>query len=193
MGDIEAIIERAKNNDIPIIQEEGLQLLVDKMKEYRVQHILEIGTAIGFSSMVMASQDKNIRIDTLEVKEDRYKEALKNISRAGLDKQIHVHLVDAIKFETDHIYDMIFIDGPKAQYGRHLRHFIKNLSKDGFFIIDNLEFHGMVDDPSLTDNHNTKDLIRKIKKFRDEMLESKEFQVEYYKDVGDGIMLVRPK
>lgn len=178
---------------IPLMQADGLALIIDHIEKYQVESILEIGTAVAFSAIVMAGQGDSIHVDSLEINEDRYHQALKNIEDVKLQDRIHVHLIDAIDFITDKKYDLIFVDGPKAQYKNHMLHFMDNLAEDGAFIFDNLEFHGMVDDPSLTDNRNTKDLVRKIGDFRQEMLATKDFEVKYFKEVGDGVMVVKPK
>lgn len=178
---------------IPSMEADGLAIIVDYIKKNEVRSILEIGTAVGFSAIIMAGQHEDIQVDSLEIKEDRYNQALVNISSINLEDRIHVHLMDAIDFVTDKKYDLVFVDGPKAQYKSHMDHFMGNLADDGIFIFDNLEFHGMVDDPSLTDNRNTKDLVRKIGDFRNEMLARDDFHVKYFKKVGDGVMFVKPK
>lgn len=186
---IEEIISSAEKDNVPIIMEEGLKFILEYINKNNIKSILEVGTAIGFSSINMALQNGNIQVDTLEVDEKRYSEAVKNIKEFNLSDRVHPFLVDAIEFKTDKKYDLIFIDGPKAQYKRHMEHFERNLNDNGVFIFDNLEFHGMVDCPSLTENRHTKRLIKKLKIFRDSMIGSKEYMVTYYKTTGDGIML----
>ena len=58
-------------------------------------------------------------------------------------------------------------------------------------LFDNLEFHGIVDDPSMTHNRNTKALVKKIRIFRDEILNDPEYTCEYHKNIGDGVLLLK--
>lgn len=183
----------AKENKVPIVMDDALEIILEYIEEHKVKRILEVGTAIGYSAIQMALVDDEICIDSLEIDEEAYEEARRNIEDFKLEDRIQVHLVDAIEFETKKEFDLIFIDAAKAQYPRHMKHFEGNLAEDGVFIFDNLEFHGMVDHPWMTKNHRTQDLIRKLKTFRDGMLDSKDYTVRYYKEIGDGLMLLRPK
>lgn len=186
---IEMIKKFAKENDVPIMMDEGISFLVDFIKENNVKNILEIGSGIGFSSIMMANVSDDIFIDTVELDKERYLLALDNINKFNLDKRINIYNLDALKFNSDKKYDLVFIDGPKAQYKKHFEMFFNNVDK-GYFVFDNINFHGMVDNPNLTNNRNTRALVRKIKKFRDEILDS-DYNVKYYKDIGDGIIIIK--
>ena len=85
---------------------------------------------------------------------------------------------------------MIFIDAAKAQYIKFFERFKYSLNKDGVIISDNLSFHGMVQDISLTHNYSTKKLIRKIKKYIAFLEQNKEFHTDFY-TCGDGISVSR--
>ena len=76
---IEQIKEYAKENNVPIMMEDGIEFLTDYIKKNNIKNILEIGTAIVYSSIMMALVDKDIKITTIERDENRYQEALKNI------------------------------------------------------------------------------------------------------------------
>ena len=80
---------------------------------------------------------------------------------------------------------------PKAQYQGLFDKFIHNLNVNGFMVIDNLLFHGLVDNPERTRNRRTKDLIRKIKNFREGILTNSLYDVDYYPQIGDGVALIR--
>lgn len=181
----------AHNNNVPIMMEDGIELLCKLIKENGILDILELGTAIGYSAIKMAEIDSRIHVTTLEIDEERYTQALRNIKDVGLNDQIEAILKDAMSYETEHKFDLIFIDAAKSQTQRYLDHFAKNLKEDGIVVVDNLNFHGMVDDPSLTENRNTKQMIRKIKKFRDEIQVNEKYHVIFLKNVGDGIMIIK--
>ena len=80
----------AKEHHVPIMLDEGLAFLLEYVKTNNVKNILELGTAIGYSAMNMAKIAEDIHIDTIEINEVMYNEAIKNIKEADLDKQIDV-------------------------------------------------------------------------------------------------------
>lgn len=181
----------AHTNNVPIMMEDGIEMLCELIKENGIRDILELGTAIGYSAIRMAELDESIHVTTLEIDEERYAQALLNIAKAGLNERIEAVLQDALVYQTDKLFDLIFIDAAKAQTQRYLDRFVGNLKQDGMIVIDNLNFHGMVDDPSITNNRSTKQMVRKIKKFRDEIQENEKYYVTFLKNVGDGIMIVK--
>jgi len=71
----------AKEENVPIMQKDGIEFLEDYIKKHNVKNILEIGTAIAYSAIRMASLDKNIKITTIERNEKMYNYALKNINQ----------------------------------------------------------------------------------------------------------------
>ena len=98
---IEMIKKFAKENDVPIMMDEGISFLVDFIKENNVKNILEIGSGIGFSSIMMANVSDDIFIDTVELDKERYLLALDNINKFNLDKRINIYNLDALKFNSD--------------------------------------------------------------------------------------------
>ena len=182
------IKEFAKENHVPIILDGGLDFLIKTIKSRDVKDILELGTAIGYSAINMARQNQEIKIDTIERNEEMYKEAVLNVKEANLENQINLHFMDVEEFKTDKMYDLIFVDAAKSQYYKFLNMFIDNLKDDGIMVFDNMEFHGLVDHPELTNNRNTRQLVRKIKNFRELVQEDERFDIIMYEGVGDGIM-----
>ncbi len=193
MNTIKTIKKYAKENNVPIMMDEGIEFLCDYIKENSVQHILECGTAIGFSSIKMAKIDPRILIDTCEIKEELVNLAKKNIQENEVNHQITVYCMDALDFQTDKKYDLIFVDAAKAQYKKYMDHFIENLSDQGVFIFDNLEFHGMVNHPEMAKSRNTKQLVRKLREFRDYLINDKDLKTLYYPEIGDGVAVVSIK
>lgn len=186
------IKEDAVLNKVPIMKDDGLTFLLDYVREHEsIRDILEIGTAVGYSAISLAKIRWDMRIDTLEIDESRYKQALENISLEKLDDRIHVYLGDAMRFETNQIYDLIFVDAAKSQYRRYTEHFLRNTQIGSVFIYDNLGFHGIVDNPDLTDNRSTLQMTQKIKKFRDHLLQDPRFETIYYDEIGDGVAVAK--
>lgn len=132
----------AKENHIPIMMKDGIEFLEKYIKENHVKKILELGTAIGYSAIRMASIDKNIKIVTIERDKNRYEEALKNIKKVKLENQIEVIFMDIMDYYTEEEFDLIFIDAAKSQYIKFFEKFESNLIIGGTVISDNLNFHG---------------------------------------------------
>ncbi len=178
--------EYAKKNNVPIMQKDGITFMCEYINKHGIKNILEIGSAIGYSAICMASVDSDIKVTTIERDINMYNVALKNIDDFNLNKQINIINADALDISLDGKYDLIFIDAAKSQYIKFFLKFTKNLNDNGVIITDNLSFHGLVEDDSKTNNRNTKQLIRKIRKYISFLKENKEFNTEFYQ-LGDGI------
>lgn len=190
MEDLSSLKDYASENSVPIMFDEGIEFIVNYIKENDVRFILEIGTAIGYSAIKFAQINPEIRIFTIEYDIERYQKAVENITKLNLDDQITVFLGDALKFDFTEKFDLIFIDGAKSQYINFFEKYKNNLSENGVFISDNLFFHGMVENISLTQNYSTIKLIRKLKRYIDFLKANTEFQTEFYQ-LGDGVAVSR--
>lgn len=180
------IKEYAKKNNVPIMQDEGIEFICKYIKENNVKRVLEVGSAIGYSAIRFASIKDDIFITTIERDDDRYNQAVKNITDMDLSDRIEIIHDDALDVQIDGKYDLIFIDAAKSQYIKFFNKFKNNLNINGVIISDNLSFHGMVEHPELTNNRNTKQLVGKIKKYIDFLKNNEEFNTVFY-DIGDGI------
>lgn len=108
----------AKENNVPIIQDEGLSFLISMIRIKHPQNILEIGTAIGYSGAMMAL-NSNAFITTLERDPVMHEESVKNIEALDLKSKVRLIYKDALEALSDvndRKYDLIFIDAAKAQY-----------------------------------------------------------------------------
>ena len=190
MEDLSSLKDYASQNSVPIMFDEGIEFIVNYIKENDVSFILEIGTAIGYSAIKFAQIHPEIRIFTIEYDIERYQKAVENITKLNLDDQITVFLGDALKFDFTEKFDLIFIDGAKSQYINFFEKYKNNLKEDGVFISDNLFFHGMVDNPELTKNYSTIKLLRKLKRYIDFLKANTEFETTFYQ-IGDGVAVSR--
>lgn len=186
---IEDIKEKALDEKVPIIKDDGLLFILNLIKERNIKDILELGTAVAYSSISMARIDKDIFVDTIEKNEDMYKKAIENINNEGFNSQIKVHFMPIEDFETTKKYDLIFVDAAKAQYKKYTEQFFDNLKDDGVFVYDNMIFHGMIYDVTNIKNRNTRSLVKKLLNFRDFMLKDEHFDIMFHDDVGDGILV----
>ncbi|MBQ7140374.1 MAG: O-methyltransferase [Bacilli bacterium] len=185
---VEQLEKYAIEFNIPIIQKDGLNFIIDYIKNNNVKTILEIGSAIGYSAINFALVNKNIKVTTIERDIERYNEAIKNIKDFNLEEQIKIFNVDAFDYNDETKYDLIFIDAAKAQYIKFFEKFKNNLKDNGIIISDNLSFHGLVENPKNTNNRNTKQLVSKISKYIEFLKDNKEFNTTFYK-LGDGISI----
>ena len=180
--------EYAKINNIPIMQKDGILYLINYIKENNIKNILEIGSAIGYSSIMMASINSDIRITTIESDKDRYDLAVFNIKKYNLDKQINIIYGDAVDTDITGMYDLIFIDAAKGKNIFFFEKYKNNLVKGGTIIPDNLSFQGVVEDSDLVKTKNQRGIVNKIKNFISFLDNNEEFATEYI-PVGDKIAI----
>ena len=193
---IEKLREKAIADNIPIMQTEGLMFMCERLNERQASSVLEIGSAVGYSAIFMALHVKDLKIDTIERDETRHLEAVRNVNEFDLNDQITLHLADALEFNESLLkhapYDLLFIDAAKAQYQKFFEKYVGYVKDDGIILVDNLDFHGMIFDIEHINNRNTKQLVKKIKRFKEWILNNENYESEYY-PVGDGIVLIRKK
>ena len=183
----------ASREAVPILQDETGDFICKYIEENSVKSVLEIGTAIGYSSIKFASVRDDVHVTTIELDIDRHNTAVENIKNAGLADRVNAVYGDALFYDLDdQKFDLIFIDAAKAQYIKFFEKYKENLAEGGVIISDNLSFHGMVADLSLTHNYSTKKLVKKIQKYVAFLKENQEFETEFF-ETGDGISVSRRK
>lgn len=177
----------AKENNIPIMQKDGIEFLTNYIKEHNVKKILEIGCAIGYSAIRMCLVHDDISVVTVERDESRYKEAIKNIKEFNLEKRINVIFDDAFNVDLSDKFDLIFIDAAKSQYIKFFEKFKDNLSNNGVIVSDNLDFHGLVHkNLNEIESRNVRGIVRKLNNYIEFLNTNKEFKTDFY-SIGDGI------
>lgn len=140
---LEEIEREAIKTYVPIIRREMqsfLKFLLASVKPYR---ILEVGTAIGFSALLMSEYaPEGCQITTIENYEKRIPIARENFIRAGKEKQITLLFGDALKIlqglEETESFDFIFLDAAKGQYLSYLPEVVRLLSPGGILLSDNV-------------------------------------------------------
>ena len=183
--------EYARVFHVPIMMSDGIEYLLEYIKNNNIKNILEIGTAIGYSSIRMALVNDDIKVTTIERDSNMYNEAIKNIKSFNLSSRINVIYKDALDVELDDKYDLIFIDAAKSQYIKFFNKFKHNLNDNGVIVTDNLSFHGLVKD-STNCSRNTKQLVKKIQNYIDFLKNNEEFDTEFI-SIGDGISITRKR
>ncbi len=190
IGLLAELEEYASKNHVPIIQPEVAALLkvIGSMK--RPTRILEVGTAIGYSSILFSGflQQKGI-IDTIERNEEMIELARKNIKLAGLQDTINVIAGDALEVLDclDKSYDMIFIDAAKGQYGEFFEHCKRMLAPGGIIVSDNVLYKGMTASDELVVRRK-RTIVNRMRSFLKELCEDEAFETAII-PIGDGVAL----
>lgn len=181
--------QEAKALGIPIIEDEGIAFLLKLIEERHVKNILEIGTAIGYSALMMAAFD--VHIDTIEREESMLEHARKNFKQYDHHQSIHLIEADALTYDGPlQTYDLIFIDGAKSQYLTFFEKYQAYLNPGGVIVCDNLHFHHL--DVNEVTNRHTKALLRRLEKFRQFLKNHEAFQTTFI-DLGDGLSVSERK
>lgn len=190
---IKKMQEYAEENNVPIMTNDGITFLTDYIKKNNSKRILEIGTAIAYSTIMMALTNPEAEITTIERDEKRYLEAIKNVKKFKLEDRIHLIYNDALNVTLEEEFDLIFIDAAKAQNIKFFEMFSQNLSSNGTIITDNMNFHGLVDkDASEIKSRNLRALVRKVRDYRNYLKENPKFTTAFY-NIGDGIAVSKRK
>ena len=187
---IRKIEKYADQKGIPIMEKEGIEFLCEFIKLNKVKNILEIGSAIGYSAIKIALSSEDITVTTIEKDKDRYIEAVKNIKKLKLDSRITLIFSDALDFDIEEDFDLIFIDAAKSQYIKFFNKFSKNLKPKGFIVTDNINFHGLTYSDKTKMSKNLRQLITKLEKYINFLNDNKDFKTRFF-EIGDGIAISR--
>lgn len=176
----------AKDHNVPVITEEGIRFLNQLIKIKQSTSILEIGSAIAYSSIHMAINNPNVQITTIERNEAMIKLAKENIKQANLENRITLIEQDALLVDETSLgmFDIIFIDAAKSQSIKFFNKYKTILKDKGLIITDNLLFHDLV--VAEIKDRNLKQLVGKIDKFNQFVVREEEFDTTIY-SIGDGM------
>lgn len=175
---------------VPLIRDDMAEFLRTQIKEHKPQHILEIGTGIGYSAIVMASAMNETGFDyeliTIEKNEERAKHAAGNFCGYSHKYDIKLVVGDAKDFlksaiEKKWVFDFIFLDGPKAQYVNYLEDIVTLMSSGGILVADNIYCKA-----------NPK-LAEKLKKFVEAAKAHKDLKDVRIENIADGVLIATKK
>lgn len=186
-NDLISDMERfAKKENVPIMQKESLDYLISFIKQHDIKSVLEVGTAIGYSTILIKEVVNNIT--SIERDEERYNIAVKNVELSNLNN-ITLIKADALDITITDKFDLIFIDAAKGKNKEFLDKFKSNLNENGYIIIDNMDFHGLVGKSMTIEKRRLRSIVKKIENFIKYMEEQTEFKVTKI-DKGDGLYLL---
>lgn len=188
-GLLKEMEEYAEVNHVPIVQPEVAKMLEVLIKMHKPTKILEVGTAIGYSAMILAQASKGAEIISIERRSDRVKEAKEFIDRANLEKQINIIEGDAEEVLTtiDEKFDMIFIDAAKGQYMNFLELSLDKLKPGGVLISDNVLYKGMIASDEYVVRRK-KTIVKRMRTYIDYINNKEEFTTCVI-PIGDGVAI----
>lgn len=175
-------------NHVPIININGLVVLEKAVAAKKPQRVLEIGTAIGYSTLYIAANTApEVEIVSLELSEERAAEARAFVDRSPYGQQIRIITGDAgenIQKLTGS-FDMVFIDAAKGQYPDYFRKIYPLLTEDALVVADNVLFRGYVrgDVPA---PRRFRTIVKRLREYIAMVTDSGEFRTKIYEN-GDGL------
>ena len=184
---LEEIKEYALERHIPIIMDDTLQVIINKMKDRKVEKILEIGTAVGYSAICFSKLlEDGGKIDTIERDEEKIKEAKENIKIAKNNIKINILEGDAVEIlpTLNEKYDMIFIDAAKGKYPFFLKESLRLLDDNGVIFADNILYKGYV--MSDYNKHKQRTAVNHLREYIKLVTEDENLNTEIL-EVGDGL------
>lgn len=179
----------ARLNKVPILEKISAEFLEQLLYLYSPKSFLEIGMAIGYSTIRVAKILKNkAKIETIELSKPNIKIAKSNIAKAGLSKFIKVHEGNALEIlpTLSPGYDFIFLDADKEDYSELFNLSISLLSERGVILIDNLLWKGYVASAEVPNEY--KKSTEFIIKFNAEFLSHPKLKSSIL-PIGDGLGL----
>lgn len=194
------IKDNAHHRGVPIIREQSHNILVDYIKEYNPQTILEIGTAVGYSTIEIL-KNCNGKIISIEHQPALVEEAMQNLKDVNLLDRATLICDDCLmqiaqmvaSDKYNNYFDFIFLDGPKAQYGNMIEGLIMLLKKGGVILVDNVLFRGYVDGSTQAPTKRFKTIVSRLRKFIDEFLNNPELGNAKLLKIEDGMLIATKK
>lgn len=191
-GTLKELEDFAKENSVPIIQKEAGKFLEFMINMKRPKKVLELGTAIGYSSILMAeSVEYKLSIVTIERDEKMVSLAKNNIKNYGYNDRINVIQGDCLQVleKLDDKFDVIFMDAGKGHYNHFIHHCLRLLNNDGIIIADNVLFRGMVASDDLVKRRKIT-IVKRMRTYL-EMVSNNEELITSVIPMGDGIAITK--
>lgn len=178
----------AKKHDVPIVQPETAKLISVLGHMIQPCNILEIGCAIGYSAIILAKTLKTGgALTTLEYDKETAEIARENIKKAGLSDTVKVVCADAKEYipELNGVYDLIFLDGPKAHYIYMLDDCVRLLRKGGILVSDNILYKGMTASDDLVIRRKIT-IVKRLRDYIDALCSRDDLETTII-PIGDGV------
>jgi len=181
----------AEEHHVPIMQLAAIDVLNQLLRIQNPSSILEIGTAIGYSAIRMASTLSDCTIVTIERDIERVNLAKQFIGRSEVANRITVIEGDALEVDVESIqstFDAVFIDAAKGQYMRFFEKYSPLVPSGGILYIDNMYMHGLSDLNIKDVPRRKRTMIRNLKTFADWVMNHPDYDSTFF-PVGDGLLI----
>ena len=188
---VELIEKEALRDHVPIIRKETQSLLKTLIEMKQPKKVLEVGTAVGFSAVLMCEYlGPDAHVTTIENYEKRIPIAKENFRRAGREDQITLLEGDAMEIlETlEETYDFIFMDAAKAQYIHYLPEVLRLLKKGGILVTDNVLQDGDVIESRFVVERRNRTIHSRMREYLYELKHHELLQTSII-PLGDGVAL----
>lgn len=184
---LQRLEREAEAEGIPIIQLPSAQVIRSLLLLHQPKDILEVGTAIGYSTIWLAEAAPQARIVTMDIDEERLARARENLREAGCLDRVDVLLRDATQGlpADQYQFDCLFIDAAKGQYAKFLQLYLPLLRPGGLLITDNVLFRGLVAAPEEASKRH-RPMVDKLREYNRLLAHQEELETSFL-PVGDGL------
>lgn len=180
--------------DVPILRPSEIPLFQSIVRQARPQQILEIGTAIGYSTLLMAEEmAPDGMITTIELSPERVAAARQFIGQSPYAERITLLQGDgtALAKTLTGPWDFVFLDGPKGQYLRQVQYILPKLRPGALIVADNMRYHDMIYwRGEIPHKHRT--AIHRLHEFLTLINDTRYFTSVFFEN-GDGLTVSRWK
>ncbi|AOM82508.1 O-methyltransferase [Salisediminibacterium beveridgei] len=195
-GYFKELEQYAARNEVPIMERDSLDILLQYIRMLQPSRILEIGTAIGYSGASMLKAAEKATLVTIERDPERAVIAADTFTRMNMSGRITLLEGDALKLEDQAAergpFDVLFIDAAKGQYERFFNLYAPYVNAGGTVFTDNVLFKGLVAEKGDHPNRNTRAMVKKIRAFNELMMSSPQWE-SVIVPAGDGLMISRKR
>lgn len=191
-GTLKEIEDFARENGVPIVQKETGVFLEFMTSMKKPKRILELGTAVGFSSILMyEAAGVEPDIVTIERDERMIELATMNLEKFNLSDKIKIEQGDCLEVleRLEEPFDLIFMDAGKGHYNHFLPHCLRLLKEDGIIIADNVLFRGMVASDELVKRRKIT-IVKRMRTYLDLVTQDKDLITSVI-PMGDGIAVTK--
>ena len=187
----------AEKYAVPIMRTETSKLIADFINKNKPRNILEIGTAIGYSGIVML-ENSDANLITIEHNKDYIKQAKQNFKSRKLNKRVKIIDADCLVVLSNMVceekyrdyFDIIFLDGPKAQYEKMLEMLVLLLKPGGTLIVDDVLFHQNLNQENKV-SRRFKTIVSRLEKFIEKCKNHEKICEFDIKNIEDGIIFAK--
>lgn len=194
MHTLDELKKYARERYIPVMLDDTKQLLFDEVRQRLPRRILEIGTAIGYSGIVMLSASPEATLNTVELSEISAALARENFRERGMLDRVNIFIGDAREIvpQLTGSYDFIFMDGPKGQYETFFPYLTELLTVGGALVCDNVLYKGLVEHVPDDKRHKHITVARNMRAFLQDITADPRFDTVLHR-VGDGVTVSTKK